>query len=155
MTRRTTAAGLTLLLLTPAAAACTPSTASSADNGAAVSATSTADLPDCTPIYPGTDNSGITVTHGTVTGSMMLTCDPVPVSGQIFQVTIGLAYLSGDPDTASRGEHTVNGYQDTYTATAPCKPGVWAIVAVLDGTTGGHLPAPSTVTITNCTQDLS
>jgi hypothetical protein len=164
MNRRLTAAGLAVLLV-PAAAACDPSTSSTSAQAAATttaahsSATATASVqssaspaPSCTPDFSGTDDTGVTLAHGTVTGAMTLTCTPVPTSGEFFPVSIALFYRP----TASVGTRDINGpasdyYQDTDTVTAPCKVGLWYIGEVSSGSPA-HGPVED---ITSCSGDLS
>lgn len=167
MTRRLAAAGLSLALVIPTAAACTGSgtdqdassttTATAAANATTAAVTSStpgnaSSAPNCTPLYPDEDNTGVTLSGGTVTGSMTLSCNQDPAQGAYFGVSIALFYR---PNTAVSTTYLAgpdhDTYQDTYTVTAKCRRGLWYIGEAVNGK-----PFHGTVVdITDCAQTIS
>lgn len=173
MNRRLTAAGLAVLLV-PAAAACDPATSSTSAQAATTataaahsSAAATASVSvsaspapsgsaayGCTGLYLDTNSTGVTLTHGKVTGSMSFTCANVPPSGKYaFFTTVSLFYRPNDHDaTTDLPGASFNSYQDAYTTPADtCQVGKWYIGWAGDAGYG-HGPE---LDITNCSASLS
>jgi hypothetical protein len=154
MTKRTTTAVLALLPLTIGLAACQPQTGHTAGPVTGGTAKS-ADAPACTPTFAGGDGSGISLSHGKVTGSFFLTCNPVPTSGEVLVVSYDLAYTpaSGGP-TQAMPANVETTYQDTYTTGAvTCRPGTWYLSPTI-GSDAVTVTGPKE-TITDCTQNIS
>jgi hypothetical protein len=157
MNKRTAAAALALLPLTIGIAACDPAAGTTASGTATATTAGTSGTgdsdasPSCTAVYPDMYGTGITLSGGKVTGAMTLTCDPVPAPGAALTVSIALFYR---PNT-SVGTTYLPGsdastYQDEYTATAPCEPGLWYLGSAIDGT-----PVKGQVVdITDCSQGI-
>ena len=158
MTKRTTTAVLALLPVACGIAACQPTSAQSdsssritnttqspAGSGAADSS------PDCTPVYPDMQGTGITLVNGKVTGAMTLNCTPVPAAGATFSVSIALFYRpSTNVSTTYLSGPSSETYQGTYSVTDSCKPGLWYVGAAING-------APvkgQVIDIADCTQSI-
>lgn len=171
MNPRATAAGLALLLLSPAAAACDPqstaanSSATSASTqgaepaAAAVATSASADpAPQgsaaygCSGIYNDSDDTGVTLANGKVTGTMTLSCDNVPAAGAFFLTTVSLFYRPNDHDaTTDLAPADYNSYQDAYATPADtCRVGEWYVG--WSGDAGyGHGPE---LDITSCAETI-
>lgn len=140
MNRRTHALTAAALATVLAAGACTPNTdtAAAATTGTQTATTQAATTTDpCTPQYVSADGTGITATHGAVTGTAALNCGDTPSS---LTLSVELFYR---PDTATptRDAGTANYTQAatsyTVTATRPCAPGLYYLGLVYSGTLGG------------------
>jgi len=151
MTKRTAAGVLALLPLTVALGACQSQADPTTNGGTTAAPATTAAAADsnCTPLYPDMNNTGVTLSGGTVTGEMTLSCDQDPTG--YFGVSIALFYRPNtDVSTTYLAGPNYSTYQDTYTVTATCKPGLWYLGAAINGT-----PVKGTVVdITDCTQSI-
>ena len=155
MTKRTTSA-IAALLLAPAVAACAPETGTQpSDTGSTHAMSSGYSLPDCTPAYNSGDGSGIELTGRRVTGSFLLTCDPVPGPNEPVIVSYGLEYIPAGGQAAKwLPISSSTSYQDTYTTdTTACHPGAWRVSLVTDTDPNGQFGPWEQ--ITDCTQTLS
>jgi hypothetical protein len=83
------------------------------------------------------NGSGITAFAGTVTGTVAITCTDTPQNPNWL---INFGYLPTDQPTAMPsypGTAPVTTDQETYTITAPCKPGTWVLDVTMTATVHG------------------
>lgn len=142
MNRRTLTAAAAALAATIGAAACDP--ADTIAQGAPASASRRA--AQCTPRINGT---GITVNHGTVTGTLTLHCADVP---SFPLVDLHLFYRPNTRvGTSDAGHADSSTYAASYSVTAACKAGLWYLGAVTDTSDISAAPDPqhgATLTLT-------
>ena len=80
----------------------------------------------CTADY-GPDNTGLSISGGTITGTVSIGCFPQPGDPHIEVVLVRKDTSTGQTVTPHSSAYTST--QNTMTATAPCSPGVWTLAA--------------------------
>lgn len=143
--RTAIAAAATTLALTATLTACESTSTSAHPGNAAINqgdrstpAPTRHDKADC-QIHYGTDGTGITLHDGHVTAAATLDCSATP--GDVF-ISLTLAYsplhAPMTQDREAAGAEYENA-RSAYTATAPCKPGTYALHVLYSATVDGTL----------------
>ncbi|HEV2640773.1 MAG TPA: hypothetical protein VGX23_36970 [Actinocrinis sp.] len=132
-----------------ATAACVPAPDQPTDPGApaAPARTTATARPACTAAFPTRDHSGITIAHGTVIGTVTVTCTGTP-HYPTYLVTFGHSADRSPDDVTYPGSTTFTSTHVSYRITAPCAPGDW----VLDITVTATVDHTAIETVTNGTQ---
>lgn len=137
------------------AAACVPAPDQDATTGPAgityvTTRPDTNPHPSCTAAFPTGGHSGITTAHGTVTGTVAVTCNGTAHYAS-YLVTFG--HSTGQDDVTYPGSTTFTSTRSRYQITARCAPGRWVlditILATVDNTTVNVVTNGDQVTLTS------
>jgi hypothetical protein len=144
MTQKLAAAAALTALTALAVSACDPAPDShpaagtpAAGSRSAASSPAPARRAGCSAEFVGGNGSGITAFAGTVTGTVSITCTDTP---QDPNWLINFGYVPTGDLTAMPsypGTAPITTDQETYTITAPCKPGTWVLDVTMTATVDG------------------